>query len=151
MSPLLPAAPSKQTFRMGRRLRKAFEGETMYLYVTTQYLTTPPVLAKPEEGETMYLYVSVTGSAVSGVLIREERGKQKPIFYISKTLDDAESRYPTLEKLALAVVTATRKLRPYFQSHSISVMTTQPLRNILHSPSQSGKMAKWAVELANTT
>lgn len=108
----------------------------------------PPVLAKPEEGETLYLYVSVTGSAVRGVLVKEEQGEQRPIFYVSKALDDAESRYPTLEKLALAFVTAARKLRLYFRSHSISVMTTQPLRNILHSPSQSGRMAKWAVELS---
>lgn len=114
-----------------------------------QYLATPLVLAKPEEGEILYLYVSVTGSAVSGVLVREERGEQRPIFYISKTLDDAESRYSTLEKLALAVVTAAKKLRPYFQSHSIAVMTTQPLRNILHSPSQSERMAKWAVEVTH--
>ena len=75
----------------------------------------------------LYLYVSVTGSAISGVLVRKERGEKKLIFYVNKTLDDTESRYPTLEKLALAVVTSARKLRPYFQSHSIAVMTTQPL------------------------
>lgn len=96
----------------------------------------------------LYLYVSITGSAVSGVLVREECGEQKPIFYVSKTLDDAESRYPTLEKLAIAVVISARKLPPYFQSHSIAVMTTRPLQNKLHSPSQSGRMAKWAIELS---
>ena len=53
-----------------------------------------------------------------------------------------------MEKLALAVVTATQKLRPYLQSHSITVMTLQPLRTVLHSPSQSGRMAKWAIELS---
>ena len=53
-----------------------------------------------------------------------------------------------MEKLALAVVTAARKLRPYFKSHSIIVMTWQPLRMILHTPSQSGRLAKWAIELS---
>ncbi|XP_024010428.1 uncharacterized protein LOC112085447 [Eutrema salsugineum] len=53
-----------------------------------------------------------------------------------------------LRKLALAVVVSARKLRPYFQSHSITVLTDQPLRTILHSPSQSGRLAKWAVELS---
>ncbi|KFK26623.1 hypothetical protein AALP_AA8G272900 [Arabis alpina] len=113
-----------------------------------QYLTTPPILSKPELGETLYLYVSITDAAVSEVLVREDRGDQKPIFYVSKALDGAESRYPTLEKLALAVVMSARKLRPYFQSHTIAVMSTQPLRAILHSPSQSGRMARWAVELS---
>ncbi|XP_024006401.1 uncharacterized protein LOC112082919 [Eutrema salsugineum] len=113
-----------------------------------EYISTPPVLAKPEDGETLYLYIAVSTSAVSGVLVREDRGEQKPVFYVSKFQDGAESRYPTIEKLALAVVTAARKLRSYFQSHTVAVLTTHPLRTILHSPSQSGKMAKWAVELS---
>ena len=67
---------------------------------------------------------------------------------MSRSLVDAETRYSVMVKLALAVVTAARKLRPYFQSHSIIVMTSQPLRTILHSPSQSGRLAKWAIELS---
>ena len=94
------------------------------------------------------LYYAVSATAVSGVLIREERGEQKPIFYISKTLLDAESRYPLMEKLAYAVVTSARKLIPYLQSLTIVFLTTLPLRTILHSPSQSGRLAKWAVELS---
>ncbi|KAL0716288.1 hypothetical protein Bca4012_065610 [Brassica carinata] len=53
-----------------------------------------------------------------------------------------------MEKLAFAVITSARKLRPYFQSHAIVVLTTFPLRIILHSPSQSGRLAKWAIELS---
>ena len=96
----------------------------------------------------MFLYIVVSTTAVSGVLIREERGEQKPIFYISKTLLDAETQYPLMEKLAFAVVTSARKLRPHFQSHTITILTTFPLRTILHSPSQSGRLAKWAIELS---
>jgi len=92
------------------------------------------ILAKLEVGETLYLYVSVSSSAVSGVLVKDDRGDEKPIFYTSKALNDAETRYPTLEKLALAVITPARKLRPYFQSHSIVVFTDQLLRTVLHSP-----------------
>ncbi|XP_010424499.1 PREDICTED: uncharacterized protein LOC104709616 [Camelina sativa] len=112
------------------------------------YLSEPPVLAKPEFGEPLFLYVAVSDSAVSGVLVREERGEQRPIFYVSKSFTGAESRYPMMEKLALAVVTSARKLRPYFQSHTIIILTTQPLRTVLHSPSQSGRLAKWYVELS---
>ncbi|KAG7533238.1 Reverse transcriptase domain [Arabidopsis thaliana x Arabidopsis arenosa] len=112
------------------------------------YLTTPPVLSKPEVDEKLYLYVSVSKHAVSGVLVREDRGEQKPIYYISKSMTDPETRYTMMEKLALAVVTSARKLRPYFQSHPVEVLTNQPLRTILHSPNQSGRLAKWAVELS---
>ncbi|KAF8082314.1 hypothetical protein N665_0834s0005 [Sinapis alba] len=53
-----------------------------------------------------------------------------------------------MEKLALAVVTSTRKLRPYFQSHAIIFLTTFLLQTILHSSIQSRRLAKWAVELS---
>ena len=53
-----------------------------------------------------------------------------------------------MEKLALAVVMSARKLRPYFQSHTVIVLTSFPLRTILHSPSQSGRLAKLAIELS---
>ncbi|KAG7552794.1 Retrotransposon gag domain [Arabidopsis thaliana x Arabidopsis arenosa] len=112
------------------------------------YLSKPPVLAKPEFGEELFLYVSVSDSAVSGVLVRLDRNDERPIFYVSKSFSGAESRYPMMEKLALAVITSARKLRPYFQSHTVIILTTQPLRAILHSPSQSGRLVKWAIELS---
>jgi len=79
-----------------------------------KYLATPPILAKPVIEEPLYLYVAVSDTAVSGVLVPEDRGEQKPIFYVSQTFTGAESRYPQMEKLALAVVMSARKLRPYF-------------------------------------
>ena len=66
---------------------------------------------------------------------------------MSKSLLDAETRYSQLEKLALALITAARKLRLYFQSHPITVLTSFPLKNILHKPELSGRLTKWAVEL----
>ncbi|XP_013632797.1 PREDICTED: uncharacterized protein LOC106338339 [Brassica oleracea var. oleracea] len=75
-----------------------------------QYLTIPPVLSKLEGGDTLSLYIAVSSTAVSSVLIREDRGEQKPIFYTSKRMTDPETRYPTLEKMALVVITSARKL-----------------------------------------
>jgi len=112
------------------------------------YLSEPPVLAKPEFGERLFLYISVSENAISGVLVRVERSDERPTFYVGKSFSDVETRYPMMEKLALAVVTAARKLRPYFQSHPIVVLTSLPLRTILHSPTQSGRLAKWAIELS---
>ncbi|XP_077219690.1 uncharacterized protein LOC143853872 [Tasmannia lanceolata] len=43
---------------------------------------------------------------------------------------------------------AAKKLRPYFQAHTIKVMTDQPLRQVLHRPDTSGRLVKWAVELS---
>ncbi|XP_077231507.1 uncharacterized protein LOC143864468 [Tasmannia lanceolata] len=85
---------------------------------------------------------------VAAVLIREEYHQQKPIYYVSKVLHDAETRYQRVEKLVYALVMAATKLRPYFQAHTIKVLTGQPLRQILHRPDTSGRLVKWAVELS---
>ena len=112
-----------------------------------RYLSSPPILAKPLTGENLFLYLAVTADAVSDVLVRDANGEQ-PVYYVSKSLLDAETRYLVVEKLVLALIIVARKLRPYFQSHSIIVMTTYPLRAILHSPNLSGHLTKWAVELS---
>ncbi|KAL5553887.1 hypothetical protein UlMin_041288 [Ulmus minor] len=70
------------------------------------------------------------------------------VFYVSRALLDPETRYPEAEKVALALMTATRKLRPYFQAHAILVYTKAPLRQILQNPECLGRLAKWAIKLS---
>ena len=52
-----------------------------------------------------------------------------------------EERYPRMEKLAFALVTAAQKLKPYFQAHIIIVLTDQPLKRVISSPEVTGRMA----------
>ena len=73
------------------------------------------------------LYLAVSEHAVSAILIREEGSKQLPIYYVRKALMDAETCYSHLEKLALALIVAACKLRPYFQAHPIVVVTSFPI------------------------
>ena len=77
------------------------------------YLMQAPMLTAPEPGEDLFMYLLVSEHAVSAVLLRD-RGVQQPVYYINKTLVDAETRYLPLEKLVLALVHATRKLPHYF-------------------------------------
>ncbi|KAL5814622.1 hypothetical protein ACOSQ4_025263 [Xanthoceras sorbifolium] len=112
------------------------------------YLGSTPMLSKLLPGEILYVYLSVTTAATSSVLTREERGSQKPIYYVSKALIATETRYPNTEKVALALIIAARKLRPYFQAHSIVVLTNCPLKQILQKPEVSGRLTKWAIELS---
>ena len=86
------------------------------------------LLSKPVEGEPLYLYLAATEYAISRVLVREEEKVQLPVYYISKRLIDAETRYPKMKKLALALVITSRKLRPYSHSHIIHILTNYPLR-----------------------
>ena len=53
-----------------------------------------------------------------------------------------------MEKLILELVTAARKLRPYFQAHTIEVLTEYPMKQVLHQPETSGRLMKWALELS---
>jgi hypothetical protein len=70
------------------------------------------------------------------------------VHFISEVLHVAKTRYLEVHKLLYAVLIASRKLRHYFQAHRISMVTSYPLRAILHNPNVTGNIAKWAVELA---
>ena len=81
------------------------------------------------------------------MLVREEEKVQWPVYYMSKRLLKEETRYPELEKLALALMVATKKLCPYFHAHSIEVLTNYLLRQVLQKPEPLGRLLKWAIEL----
>ena len=53
-----------------------------------------------------------------------------------------------MEKQILALVTAARKLRPYFQAQTIEVPTKYPMKKVLYKPETSGRLMKWALELS---
>ena len=113
-----------------------------------EYLGKSPLLSKPIDGKPLFLYLAVSEYAISGVIIREEEKVQWPVYYISKRLIDAETRYPEIEKLALALIIASRKLRPYFHSHTIRILTNYPLRQVLQKLDASSRLLKWATELS---
>ncbi|KAL2238147.1 UNVERIFIED_CONTAM: Retrovirus-related Pol polyprotein from transposon [Sesamum indicum] len=97
-----------------------------------EYLIKSPLLANPKEGETLFLYLGVSENAVSSVL-QDASGCGVQVFGDGK--------------LALALVVTARKLRPYFQSHKVVVLTNHPLKHVMSLPEASGRMIKWAVEL----
>jgi diketogulonate reductase-like aldo/keto reductase len=92
--------------------------------------------------------LAVSPTAVNSALIREEGGTQLPVYYTSKAFQGAEERYPAMEKLTLALIIATKKLQPYFQSHKIVVLTNHPLRKVMNKPDATGRLIQWAVELS---
>ncbi|KAK4397633.1 hypothetical protein Sango_1238800 [Sesamum angolense] len=83
----------------------------------------------------------------SSVLVRQEGKEHHVVYYVSKVLQGVEIRYSQIEKLALSLVVAVRKLKHYFQSHQMIVLTNHPLKQVLSNPELSGKMVKWAMEL----
>jgi hypothetical protein len=124
-----------------------------------------PILVAPEPGESLYLYIAALAEAVSMVLVveRTTQGGQQPkdsgpsaevrtvqrlVYYVSEVLHEAKTRYLEMHKLLYDVLVASRKLHHYFQAHMVVVVTSFPLRAILHNSNATGNIARWTVELA---
>ena len=95
------------------------------------YLSWPPIMFRPEEEEVLFAYIVVASHAVSLVLVRVDNGVQRPVYYVSKLLHEADVHYLPLEKAILSVVHATRKLPHYFQVHTVVVLIQLPLQSLL--------------------
>ncbi|GAA0161163.1 hypothetical protein LIER_17540 [Lithospermum erythrorhizon] len=118
---------SSTNFYWDEECNKAFEE-------LKEYLSSPKLLSQPEEGEMLQLYLAVSSGALSSVLIRDAEGQQRPIYYVSRVLHGVEENYPLIDKFVFALVISARKLKIYFESHPIQVL--------------SGRLTTWAVELS---
>ena len=96
-----------------------------------EYLSRPPIMFSLLTDEVLFSYITVTLHVVSLVLIRVDNRVQQPVYYVRKSLHQAEIRYLPLEKAILAVIHGTRKLPHYFQTHTVVVLTKLPLKAIL--------------------
>ena len=104
-------------------------------------------MSRPEVDEILFTYIAVASHTVSLVLILVDNGIQRLVYYVSKSLHEAEIRYLPLENAILVVVYATCKLPHYFQSHTVVVLTQLPLRSLLQSANYTGRIAKWGTIL----
>nr|CAE05804.2 OSJNBb0046K02.14 [Oryza sativa Japonica Group]CAE75940.1 B1159F04.3 [Oryza sativa Japonica Group] len=95
-----------------------------------QYLQSPPALVSLALGSELLLYLAASPVAVSAVLVQEKESSQKPVYFVSEALQGAKTRYIEMEKLAYALVMASRKLKHYFQAHKVTMLS------------------KWAAELS---
>ncbi|KAK0596932.1 hypothetical protein LWI29_020323 [Acer saccharum] len=139
--------PFFKIIKQGRNMKWDQEGKQAF-QALKEYLASPPLLVKPLPGEELQLYLAVSLTATSGALVKEcSDGAQRPIYYVSRAPSKSEKNYTILEKLAFALVTTARKLRPYFQAHTVVVVTDQPLRQFLQRPDVSGRLVLWALEL----
>ena len=104
-------------------------------------------MSSPEPDEVLFAYIAMAPYAVSLVLIRVNGGVQRLVYYVSKSLHEAEMRYLPLKKAILAIVLGIRKLPYYFQAHTVVVLTQLPLKAILRSADYTGRITKWGTIL----
>ena len=139
-------APFFDMLKGSKKFKWTYKYEQAFL-THKEHLGCPPLLYKPIEGENLYLYLAIFEEVVRASLVREEEKVQWPVYYVSKRLLDVETRYPELEKRILALMVASKKLRPYFNAHSTEVLTHYPLCQVLQNPEASGMLLKWAIKL----
>ncbi|GKC27054.1 reverse transcriptase domain-containing protein [Tanacetum coccineum] len=106
-----------------------------------------PMLTAPKEKEELIMYLAAAKEAISAVLMTERDGKQIQVYFMSCALRWPEINYTPMEKLVLALLSASRRLKRYFQAHTIIVVTDQPIKQLLSNSEITGRMLKWKFEL----
>ncbi|XP_021737235.1 uncharacterized protein LOC110703757 [Chenopodium quinoa] len=128
-------------FKWGAVEKEAFEG-------IKEHLSKLPTMISPGLREKLQQYISASIQTIAVVLVVERQKQQRPIYFVSHVLTEAEQRYPLVEKLAFVVVTTTRKLKPYFDVHTIQILTNHPLEKASQKRDAFGRLLKLAIELS---
>ncbi|KAG9459081.1 hypothetical protein H6P81_003589 [Aristolochia fimbriata] len=114
------------------------------------YLMKPPVLMAPTSGKPLLLYIAAQEKSLGALLAQnDDQGKERPLYYLSRTMVGAELNYSPIEKTCLALIFAIQKLRHYLLAHSTNLISrADPLKIIMSRPMLSGRLAKWALLLS---
>jgi len=113
------------------------------------YLVNPRVLIPPHQGKPFRLYLSTDGMVIGSALIQEFEGKERVIYYLTRRLIDAETRYSAIEKLCLCLYFSCIKLRHYLLSAECTVICKDDVvRYMLSMPIMSGRIGKWILALS---
>ncbi|GKA74284.1 reverse transcriptase domain-containing protein [Tanacetum coccineum] len=112
-----------------------------------QLIAELPMLVAQMEKEELIVYLAAAKETVSAVLMTERETKQMLIYFVSRALRGPEINYTSMEKLVLALVHASKRLKRYFQAHPIIVIMDQPIQQVLSRPKVAGRLQKWSIEL----
>ncbi|KAL0309076.1 UNVERIFIED_CONTAM: hypothetical protein Sradi_5849900, partial [Sesamum radiatum] len=113
------------------------------------YLMKLSILVAPVPGRRLILYVAAQELSV-GILLAQvnDEGKENALYYSSRTKTPNELKYSPIEKLCLALIFSIQKLKHYFQSHSIHLVSkANPLKYVMEKPVLSDRLARWYLQL----
>jgi hypothetical protein len=104
-----------------------------------------PTVCAPIFGKPLRLYLASNDQAIGALIAQEDNeGVEQPVYYVSRALKDAETRYSGAERSCLALIYASQRLRHYFLAHKVQLMTkSHPIRSLLQRPVLTGRLAQW--------
>ncbi|CAH1428426.1 unnamed protein product [Lactuca virosa] len=111
------------------------------------YLENLPTLASPKVREPLIVYLSASREAISVVLVAKRSRKQVSVYFLRRVLQEADLNYSIIVKLTMALVYTMMRLRRYFLAHPTTVLSNQPIKQILMQPECSGRITRWSIEL----
>ena len=131
-----------QKFVWGEEQQKALEE-------IKHYLVSPPVLVPPHKHKLFKLYLSADERAIGSALIQEFKGKERVIYYVSRRLLDAETRYSPVERLYLCLYFSCTKLWHYLLlAECVMVSKDDVIKYMLSLPILNGRIGKWILALS---
>lgn len=112
-------------------------------------LVTEPILCAPNPSKPYFVQCDASERAVSAVLLQEGLdGQLLPCAYQSRKLAGAETRYPTIEKEALAIVYACSVFKPFLVATRFTLLTDhRPLISIKQLASKNSRIYRWSLSL----
>jgi ribonuclease HI len=129
-------------FRWGVEQQWAFEE-------IKEYLLKPPVLVPPQQDRPFYVYLSVGDTSIALVVILVHDNKERVVFYLSRRMLDAETRYPDIEKLCLCLFFTCTKLRHILLSAEVIIICkSDVIKHMLSAPMLKGRLGKWIFALS---
>lgn len=112
-------------------------------------LTNDPILQYPDFTKDFILTTDASNVAIGAVLSQGTIGSDKPICYASRTLNDSEMNYSTIEKELLAIVWATKYFRPYLFGRKFKILTDhKPLQWIMNLKEPNSRLTRWRLKLS---
>ena len=112
-------------------------------------LTDEPILQYPDFDKPFNITTDASNVAIGAVLSQGPIGRDLPIAYTSRTLNDSETNYSTIEKELLAVVYAVKYFRPYVYGKKFTIITDhKPLQWLFSIKDPHGKLMRWRLKLS---
>jgi hypothetical protein len=106
------------------------------------------VLVPPQQNRPFYVYLLVGDTSIASIVIQVHDSKERVVFYLSRRMLDAETRYPDIEKLCLCLFFTCTKLRHILLSaETIVICKSDVIKHMLSAPVLKDRLGKWMFAL----